>query len=301
MFIPLLAILLHQSGSPDPMDLSIGEPGKVKVFPGEIRGLARSQPVDADGIALAADSKKFVFLGEQHATRDHQLLEARVIQALVKRGRKVVVGLEMLQRPKQAALDAWVQGGSQSKFLTNGDWKKQWGFDFSFYAPVFHVCQSNRVPMVALNVPRDWVRAVGRDGINGLTNEQRQELPETIDLNWKDHRMVFDSLIGGHPVDQVRGDRMYAAQVLWDVGMSDTAAKYLARASDDTVFVVIAGSGHVMYRQGINGRLAARGLGTGVTVVMAESDKPITVSKGIADFLFVSTPSVVAKTDAKGL
>jgi hypothetical protein len=67
------------------------------------------------------------------------------------------------------------------------------------------------------------------------------------------------------------------------------------------VFVVIAGSGHVMYRPGINGRLAARGLGTGVTVVMAESDKPITVSKGIADFLFVSTPSVVAKTDAKGL
>ena len=58
MFIPLLAILLHQSGSPDPMDLSIGEPGKVKVFPGEIRGLARSQPVDADGIALAADGRE---------------------------------------------------------------------------------------------------------------------------------------------------------------------------------------------------------------------------------------------------
>jgi uncharacterized iron-regulated protein len=301
MMIPFLALVLHQEGGIDPMRLPIGTPGEVRVFPQEIRNIQRQEPSDADGIAKSADGKRFVFLGEQHATRDHQLLEARVVQALVKGGRHVVVGLEMLTRPKQSALDAWVKGSSEADFLKDGDWKKQWGFDFSFYAPVFHVCQANNVPMVALNVPRDWVRAVGRGGIEGLTPEQHQQLPEKIDLDWKEHRQVFDALIGGHPTDQVQGNRMYAAQVLWDVGMSDTAAKYLQSAPADTVFVVIAGSGHVMYRQGINGRLAERGLGTGVTVVMAESDKPILVSRGIADYVFVSRPAVVAKVDAKGL
>jgi len=294
----LAALLLNLLGQtpPEPMRLPIGNPGEVRVYPGEIRDLAGRNPVDAEAIAKAADGKGFVFLGEQHATREHQLLEARVVLALVKRGRKVVVGLEMLTRPKQSALDAWVRGSSVKDFLADGDWKGQWGYDFGFYSPLFHECQVAAVPMVALNVPRDWVRSVGRGGLEGLSADQRQQLPEKIDLTWADHRKVFDALIGGHPVDQVRGDRMYAAQVLWDAGMADTAAKYLAKAPADTVFVVVAGAGHVMYRQGINGRLAERGLGTGITVVMTETDAPISVSAGIADFVFASRPLVVAKS-----
>ena len=286
----LAAMVLAQDV--DPLKLPIGTPGEVKVYPGEIRDLAKSMPVDPDAIARAADGKPFVFLGESHATRDHQILHARIIEALAKRGRKVVVGMEMMTRPKQAALDAWGAGVSESTFVKDGDWKGQWGYDFGFYEPIFAACRKVGAPMVALNVPRDWVRAVGRGGLEALKPEWRQELPAEIDLTRADHHKVFDAMMGGHPAGGPSADRMYSAQVLWDVGMSDTAARYLAAHPHDasTVFVVMAGSGHVMYRQGINGRLASRGLGEGITVVMTESDKPITVARGIGDFVFCSWP-----------
>ena len=52
--------------------------------------------------------------------------------------------------------------------------------------------------------------------------------------------------------------------------------------------VVIAGSGHVMYNQGINLRLARRKAGEGITVVMTESTEPIAAANGLGDFLYVS-------------
>ena len=78
---------------------------------------------------------------------------------------------------------------------------------------------------------------------------------------------------------------MYAAQVLWDEGMADTAIKLRGEAE---VFVVLAGSGHVMYGQGINYRIASRGQGTGVIVVMTQSSEPIQSSRGVGDFVFVT-------------
>ena len=86
------------------------------------------------------------------------------------------------------------------------------------------------------------------------------------------------------------GEHIYSAQVLWDEGMADTALKYLGahKPNSRTVFVVIAGSGHVMYGQGINYRIAKRKGGDGITVVMAESDEPMSVSNGLADFVMVS-------------
>jgi uncharacterized iron-regulated protein len=77
--------------------------------------------------------------------------------------------------------------------------------------------------------------------------------------------------------------------VLWDEAMADTALKYLEvhRPNSRTVFVVIAGSGHVMYGQGINYRIAKRHGGEGITVVMADSNEPLPVSNGIGDFMMV--------------
>ncbi|RYG21461.1 hypothetical protein EON82_18810, partial [bacterium] len=138
-----------------------------------------------------------------------------------------------------------------------------------------------------------WVRAVGRDGYGALSTEQRLQLPPNLGEIAPDHKVVFNSLMGGHPIAGPRGDNMYSAQVLWDQGMADTAVKYLERAktSPKTVLVVIAGSGHVMYGQGINGRIERQKAGKGITLVMIPSDKPLTVSKGLGDFVYVSKPT----------
>ncbi len=268
------------------MRLKIGSTAEVACALNQITSTATGLAATADDIAAAADGKRWVFLGENHATKPHQLLQADVIAALVKRGRKVGVGLEMLTRPKQAELDKFWQGETlPSQFMKDAEWKTQWGYDYKFYSPIFSVCRANKVPMVALNVPRDWVRNVGRGGFDGLTADQKRDLPTVMNLKNQNHREVFGALMGGHPPTGPRGDNMYAAQVLWDEGMADTAIKL---RGDVDVFVVLAGSGHVMYSQGINYRIMSRGQGDGITVVMTQSNEGIQSSKGVGDFVFVT-------------
>lgn len=285
-----LAFALMQTPA-DPMRLPIGAKGEVKVEVGQIVATRDGKVSTIDDIAKAADGKRFIFLGENHATRPHQQLQADIIAALVKRGRKVAIGLEMYTRPKQDWLDQWSAGTlEEADFLEKSEWKTQWGYPFEFYKPVFDVAKSNKLPMIALNVPRDWVRQVGRKGPMGLTTEAKLQLPAELFLGNQSHRDVFAALMGGHPPTGPAGENMYSAQVLWDEGMADTALKWLERTPTDpqTVFVVIAGSGHVMYSQGINYRIQRRTKQRGITVVMGQAKEPTMVAKGIGDFVYIT-------------
>lgn len=293
MLLSGAAFLFALHAQNDPNRLPIGTKGESSVGVGQIYDLNGQKRATVQDIVNAARNKRFVFLGENHATTDHQQMEAEVIAALVGSGRHVVVGLEMYQRPKQDWLNQWTQGSiAESDFLDKSDWKGQWGYDFAFYRPVFQVVRDNSLPLIGLNVPRDWVRAVGKQGFAGLSSEAKADLPGDMDLGNKDHRSVFNAMIGGgtHPMTGPSFDNMYSAQVLWDESMADTAIKYLDKAPKDskTVFVVIAGSGHVIYKQGINWRIAKRKAGDGITVVMVQSDGPATVSRGVGDFLYVT-------------
>jgi uncharacterized iron-regulated protein len=271
----------------DPYLLPIGAVGTVRVSPGQIVDTGRGKAVDIDEVARAADGRRFIYIGESHDNAAHHQFQADLIDALVRRGRRVVVGLEMYTRPMQGTLNPWTLGWwSEEEFIERSEWKKQWGFDFALYRPIFEATKRHKLPMVALNVPRDWVRQVGREGFDSLSPDQRKELPAALDLGNQDHRRVFQSLMGGHPMTGARAENVYAAQVLWDEGMADTAIKYLEGKNERrTAFVVIAGNGHVMYGQGINYRVQRRTGERGLTVVQIESGEARQVARGLGDFV----------------
>ena len=288
-------VSVQNGGTPpalNPNNLPIGKKGTVQAPLGKVIETGSGKEVGVEQVVAACKGKSFLFLGENHATAPHQKMQADLILGLAKSGRQVIVGLEMYTRPKQDFLDAWVAGKlTEEEFLTQSEWKTQWGFPYDFYKPVFEAARSTKSPMVALNVPRDWVRATSRNGFDALPTSVRLQLPSALDLTNKNHRMVFDSLMGGHSMGPASTmDRIYSSQVLWDEGMADSAIKYwnLAPRDADTIFVVIAGSGHIMYGQGINYRLAKRGYKNGVTVVMGQSDRDETVSKGIGEFVYLT-------------
>ena len=292
ILLPVFATTTFASAEDiDPMRLSIGKKGTIQAAVGSITDTSSGTAVTPDQIAARADGKRFVFLGENHATREHQQLEADVVTALQKRGRKVLVGLEMLTRPVQPALDRFIDGTTdEATFLVESDWKKQWGFDYAFYRPLLDAARSQKSTVVALNVPRDWVRSVGKGGLDALTPQQRSQLPSVIEVGAGRHRDVFEALMGGHPPSGA--DRMLAAQTLWDEGMADTAIKALGSAINDpnVVMVIVAGSGHVMYGQGINLRIARRTGHRGVNVVMGQAPSTASVSAGLADFVYMTRP-----------
>ncbi len=290
MFAAALAVAVSAQTSLDPMRLPIGRPGELRVELGTVYDLRLGRASSIAEFAAAADAHRFVFLGEHHDNLVHHRTQAEVIEALASRGRDVIVGLEMFTRPVQESLNPWTLGWwTEDEFISRADWKGQWGFDFALYRPIFEAVRRHRLPMVALNVPRDWVRSVGRGGPTALSAEQRSQVPE-IDTSNRNHRMVFDSLMGGHPMTGAQGENVYAAQVLWDVAMADSALKYLEKRppSSRTVFVVIAGSGHVMYGQGINFRIGQRTGETGLTLTMGTAKAAAEVSRGIGDFVLIT-------------
>ena len=274
----------------DPWMLDIGLKGTVDVSPGVIVDTKRATIATLDDIARAAEGRRFVLVGEEHDNPDAHLWQAKVIDALHRSGRSVIVGYEMIQRPEQFALDLWTLGKlSEPEFLEKAKWQTSWGFDFDLYRPIFDVTKKHGIRNVALNVPRDWVRTVGRTGFESLPDDVKAQVP-TLDLTNEKHKAVFNALMGGHPMGS---PNVYAAQVLWDEAMADSAIKYLAKTpvNDKTVFVIIAGNGHVMYGQGIGWRLAKRTGDEPLTIVTVSSDKLSKVSRGAGDFV-IGVPTV---------
>lgn len=285
----------------DPLRLKITRKDEMTVKPNNWYNLNQGNTSSLDKFLAEADNKHFVFLGESHDHPAHHQIQADVIEGLVKRGRNVIVGFEMFTRPNQENLNPWTLGKwSDEEFIQQADWQKQWGFPYTIYKPIFDVVKQEKLPMVALNVPRDWVRAVGRGGLKALTSEQQSQVP-TVATDNLNHKAVFTGLMGGHPMEGAQGDNIYAAQCLWDEGMADTAIKYVTNRygspkdmPKNTVFVIVAGMGHGLYKQGINWRIWRRtGMDT-LTLINIEGDEPMPISRGVGDFVYVA-PAFVRK------
>jgi uncharacterized iron-regulated protein len=260
----------------------------VIVRKGEAVASETGKPATASDIAESAHAKRvsWVYVGETHDNADAHKWQADVIRELGKRYARVVVGMEMYQRAMQSTLDHFLHI-SEAEFVEKSQWKTQWGFDFALYKPVFDATREVKGALVALNVPRDWVRTASREGFEKLPPEALAELPEFY-LGNADHRKIFDALVGGHAGGSVDG--MYRGQVLWDEAMADSAIKWLAAnpSSMTTVFVVVAGNGHLMYGQGINYRVKRRLGQGGVTLYtseFAEGQQEKRVSAGLGDFI----------------
>jgi uncharacterized iron-regulated protein len=106
-----------------------------------------------------------VLVGEAHDRPEHHLWQSEVAAGLLARRADLVIGVEMLPRRAQRALDRWVAGEtSEAEFLAESDWRRVWGFDFALYRPIFELARLNRLRMVALNVDRALVRDVRARG-----------------------------------------------------------------------------------------------------------------------------------------
>lgn len=279
-----MLLALAAQDAPNPYTLDINTPRLVEAREG-YTDLSNGRAATAKEIARTAEGYRVILLGESHDNADHHAMQAEIISALVHEGRDVAVGLEMFTRDNQHNLNGWTLGWwDEEEFIQKSRWRSQWGFDYELYRPIFEEAKEHRLPLVALNLPRHWVRRVGRGGPNALWPIEREWAPD-INIKNQDHRRLFMAMIGGHPMGSAsRMDNMIAAQVAWDEGMATTAADWLAtHPNTNGIMVILAGSGHVMHGQGINYRLAKKGIPS-MSVVGISG--PQTVSAGLADYAF---------------
>ena len=213
-----------------------------------------------DEVASRLAGVRMLLVGEEHTSMEFHRAQARILQALVKTGRPVLIGLEMYPYTQQAHLDAWSAGRlTEDQFIDQSRWYENWGYHWLYYRDIFLFARDNKVPMYAVNTPREVVAAVRKKGLANLTPEEARHIPKDIDLDNPDHMTFFKATFEGveGPVHGAgMGDDMWknmlSAQATWDATMGFNAVEALRRdGRKDALMVVLVGSGHVVYNVGI--------------------------------------------------
>ena len=240
---------------------------------------------DLEGIIPELAEKRVVFVGESHDRYDHHLAQLEIIRRLHAMHPRLAIGMEMFQQPFQRYLDAYVAGTlSEAELLRSTEYYRRWRFDFRLYAPILRYAREHQLPVVALNLPVEITRKVGRKGIDGLTEAERAAIPEAIDRSDTRYAQRLKGIFGQHPHKQGRSfEHFLEVQLLWDEGMAERAAAYL-KAHPDHAMVVLAGSGHLAHGSGIPQRLVRR-IPVSSAIVLNSWEGGL--EPGLADFLLL--------------
>lgn len=213
-------------------------------------------------------ARDMVFVGEVHNRKSHHRAQLELIKALVAKGHKVVIGVEMFRKDNQEALDRWVAGElMESEFREV--YHRNWGVSWNQYREIFLYARDNRVPVVGLNIARSVIRQVVKGGFASLTPEQLAGLPPGIECRVdKTYEDFIKEALGEH-VREMSFKNFCEAQMVWDNVMAHTAIEYL-KANPGSSFVVLAGSAH-SWKRGIPAQVK-RLSDYSYTVILPESD-----------------------------
>ena len=251
---------------------------------------AAGSSLDDGRLATELKRARVIYVGEEHPNPHHHAAELEVLEAAFAADPSVGLGLEMLPRAMQSALDRYLEGAlDEQAFAEAVDWHKTWGYPFGLYAPLLRFCKEHHLPAYALNAPRELTHAVAHDGVEALPPELKRELPE-MKPGPEAHRELVREAFGAHPHPKFTDasfERFYTAQLVWDETMAQVAAGALAAKDGPRHLVVVAGEGHTR-KFSIPERAARRGAKPFVTVLPVLDDELDDARKdGVADVYWV--------------
>jgi uncharacterized iron-regulated protein len=248
----------------EPFNLPLGDPARkdtqIALAVDQIRDTVRGADVSPDEVAAVLSDAGIVLVGESHTSFESHRVQAQVIAALQRAGRRVILGLEMFPAEAPTApFDRWIRGSmDEAALLRESGWYDYWGYPFGYYRDIFQLARQHRLQIRGVNAPRAIVSNVGRRGLAGIGAMERAQLPATIDTTSEEHRQLFVAYVGGGSATHGAGmspemlQRMVDAQSTWDAAMGYHAAQLYTEAKDPkAVVVVLVGSGHVAYGLGI--------------------------------------------------
>jgi len=295
--LPVLAPAQDAAGDKT-LTLKIGDPRfkdkTLDVAPNLLYSAEAGQAVPFARMIQEMKPARLVYVGETHNSLPVHELQARVLEALYEQDRSLCLGVEMFPVTFQDVLTKWSLGiMSEEDFVREAQWYVNWNFNFAFYRRVFLFAKENRIPIVALNAPREIITKVRMSGWEALTDAEKAIVPQ-LDLAHPEHRQLIRAVFEGMDIPaQMRGagldmmfEGLYRAQSAWDHVMGTNAAKGAAR--EGRKMVVLIGSGHVIYGLGANlrGFQASRlPFKTVVSVFIPAGKASFQVTRSLGDYV----------------
>lgn len=212
-------------------------------------------------------NERIIYVGESHNNFVHHLNQLKIIKALHKSGKKVAIAMEMFQMPFQEELNDYIQGKtSLNEFLKRSEYFKRWKFDYNLYKPIIDYAKKYQLPIVAINTDRSITKHVSKKGLWTLNTQQKKLLPKSIDQSNLIYKKSLENIFSQHAsvgntkdasphhTMKINYDFFYQSQLIWDEIMAENINNYLQK-NEDTIMVVIVGSGHVEKHHGIPSRV----------------------------------------------
>lgn len=275
----------------------------------------RGEPIAEAELLDDLATAQVVYVGERHGVARHHDLQLWVVQELIAREVPLVLGLEQLEVGYQPVVDRYNRGEiTLDELVTETEWAKRWT-NYRDYVPIVAAAHAAGAPVVALNARLELVRAVARNGIDGLEPESRSELPAEILLDdpmYEEHMNRVMMVHAGVTEEMCR--RYFEAQVARDETMAAALVGFLnSPAGQGRTAVVLCGAGHVSQGMGIPTRVRARMPGVRDRIVLMSESGDVELSEGarkmardieithqqlraldrpIADYLHVTSPKL---------
>lgn len=203
-------------------------------------------------------SAKVIYVAENHDQASHHEIQLTVLQALAPKLPGVGLGMEMFQTPFQETLDQYLSNKiGEIELLRKAQWNTRWGFSWNLYSAIVRYAKTKQIPIVALNTPSELTKAVSKKGLEGLSVEEKAQLPEMVlsDSQYKDYvHKAFEK----HKIPESHFPSFFAAQVLWDETMAQATVNYMRNEKQIRPIIVLAGTGHLIQRMGIPSRVQRR-------------------------------------------
>ena len=236
-----------------------------------------------DDIIPKIKDRRVIYIGEAHTVYAHHVVQYEIIGRLYKDSGRLIIGMEMFQRPFQKYLDQYIQAEiTEEEFLKKTEYFKRWSFDYNLYRDILQFARANRIPVVALNLRKEIIKKVSRSGIDSLTKDEYAEIPQDMDMTNQQYRESLRKVFSRHSGSQQRDfENFVQSQILWDETMAHSVADALKKYPDAQM-VVLAGNGHIQYSWGIPDRVK-RLTGEGSSVLVNFGGEEL--DRGIADFV----------------
>jgi uncharacterized iron-regulated protein len=248
------------------------------VKPGEMSSLAQ--------VMKQSDGARVVLVGETHTRYDHHLVQLEILKYLYQKSPDIALGVEWFQQPFQNYLDDYIAGEiTEKEMLQLTEYFSRWNYDYRLYQPIMQFARENKIPLIALNAPRELIRALAESEFDDLPPEFKAQLPESYDLSDKDYEKRLRDIYELHPDYNGKFENFIRSQLTWDESMAERAVQYL-QENPDMRMLVLAGSGHIMFGSGIPNRIKRRIDVDQFSILVSEDSLPI--SSHIADYLVLS-------------
>ncbi len=208
-----------------------------------------------------------IYLGEKHDQPEHHRLQLSVIKALVDRGLKPAIGLEMLTVDETSIAMMYTQGTAHAqgsrKGFTAEDWLREklgWqgshDTNWQFYGPILVFAREHKLTVFGADLPESLRARISKVGKQGLSPVEKGQIISTglDDENYR--RLMYDRFKQAH-CGWGSDDYLSRLYDNW-LARNDTMAAGILRTleeADNKPVILVVGVGHTQFNMGVYERV----------------------------------------------